>query len=82
MSIPGSKSVPLRARTPSGPPTYNEPVSTPEPFGGRRYNPNTPEGQIESAGMFARGLGARRIKIIVLVIALGFGLIALLNAIL
>jgi hypothetical protein len=57
------------------------PVSTPEPpFGGRRYNPNTPEGQIESAGMFARGLGARRIKIIVLVIALGAGIIALINA--
>ena len=35
---------------------------------GRRYNPNTPEGQIESVGMFARGLGARRIKIIALVI--------------
>ena len=38
------------------------------PLGGRRYSPNTPEGQIESMGMFARGLGARRIKIISLVI--------------
>lgn len=38
------------------------------PLGGRRYSPNTPEGQIESMGMFARGLGARRIKIIALVI--------------
>jgi hypothetical protein len=57
-------------------------VSTPErPIGGRRYSPNTPEGQIESAGMFARGLGARRIKIIVLVIALGAGVIALINAV-
>jgi hypothetical protein len=38
------------------------------PLGGRRFNPNTPEGQIESMGMFARGLGARRIKFIGLVI--------------
>ena len=38
------------------------------PLGGRRYNPNTPEGQIESVGLFARGLGARRIKIVGLVI--------------
>jgi t-SNARE complex subunit (syntaxin) len=38
------------------------------PLGGRRYNPNTPEGQIESVGMFARAIGARRIKIIALVI--------------
>jgi hypothetical protein len=44
-------------------------MPTPDPpLGGRRYNPNTPEGQIESVGMFARALGARRIKIIALVI--------------
>jgi hypothetical protein len=41
-------------------------MSTPDsPLGGRRYNPNTPEGQIESSGMFARGLGARRIKMLI-----------------
>ncbi len=41
-------------------------VSTPDPpLGGRRHNPNTPEGQIESAGLFARGLGARRIKMVI-----------------
>lgn len=56
-------------------------MSAPDPsFGGRRYNPNTPEGQIESVGMFARGLGARRIKIVVLVFAIALGLIALIGA--
>jgi hypothetical protein len=55
-------------------------MSTPDPFGGRRYNPNTPEGQIQSVGMFARALGARRIKIAVLVIALVVGVIAVIGA--
>jgi hypothetical protein len=31
-------------------------MSTPDPIGGNRYNPNTPEGQIEGMGNFARGL--------------------------
>ena len=54
-------------------------MSTPDPIGGNRFNPNTPEGQIETMGNFARGLGARRIKvaivltliIIVLVLVIG-----------
>ena len=42
-------------------------MSTPDPIGGNRYNPNTPEGQIEGMGNFARGLGARRIKVAMLI---------------
>jgi hypothetical protein len=45
-------------------------MSTPDPFGGRRYNPNTPEGQIQSVGMFARAIGARPIKIAMLVLTI------------
>jgi hypothetical protein len=48
-------------------------MSTPDPFGGRRYNPNTPEGQIQSVGMFARAIGARRIKIALLVLTILVG---------
>ena len=42
-------------------------MSAPDPIGGNRYNPNTPEGQIETMGNFARGLGARRIKVAMLI---------------
>jgi len=42
-------------------------MSTPDPIGGQRFNPNTPEGQIEGMGNFARGLGARRIKVAMLI---------------
>ena len=42
-------------------------MSNPDPIGGQRHNPNTPEGQIESMGNFARGLGARRIKVAMLI---------------
>jgi hypothetical protein len=56
-------------------------MSAPDPpLGGRRYNPNTPEGQIESVGMFARALGARRIKIIGLVILIAVAVILVLSA--
>jgi hypothetical protein len=55
-------------------------VSAPETPFGPRHNPNTPEGQIESIGMFARGLGARRIKIIAVVVMIFIGLIALIGA--
>ncbi|MEY2445694.1 MAG: hypothetical protein QOE00_2274 [Ilumatobacteraceae bacterium] len=57
-------------------------VSTPDPpLGGRRYNPNTPEGQIESAGMFARGLGARRIKVIFVAVLVAIVVVVLVGAI-
>ncbi len=51
------------------------------PLGGPRHNPNTPEGQIESVGMFARGLGARRIKFIGFVILVVIVAIVVINAI-
>ena len=50
------------------------------PLGGRRYNPNTPEGQIESMGMFARGLGARRIKIVALFILIAIVVVLVIGA--
>jgi hypothetical protein len=56
-------------------------VSAPDPpLGSRRYNPNTPEGQIESVGMFARGLGARRIKFIGLVVLIAIVVTLVLSA--
>jgi hypothetical protein len=55
-------------------------MNTPGPIG-PRYNPNTPEGQIESVGMIARAIGARRIKIAVLVVVVAVIVIAVLGAI-
>jgi hypothetical protein len=56
-------------------------VGAPDPpLGSRRYNPNTPEGQIESVGMFARGLGARRIKFIGLVVLIAIVVTLVLSA--
>ena len=57
-------------------------MSTPDPIGGNRYNPNTPEGQIEGMGNFARGLGARRIKIAMLTATIIIVLILVIGAIL
>ena len=57
-------------------------VSTPDPpLGGRRHNPNTPEGQIESVGMFARGLGARRIKMLFVAVLVAIVVVLLIDAI-
>jgi hypothetical protein len=55
-------------------------MNSPDPLGGPRYNPNTPEGQIESVGMFARGIGARRIRIAILVAAIVVGVMAVVSA--
>jgi hypothetical protein len=55
-------------------------MSAPEAPFGPRHSPNTPEGQIESIGMFARGLGDRRIKIIAVVFMAFIGLVALIGA--
>ena len=57
-------------------------MSTPDPIGGNRFNPNTPEGQIEGMGNFARGLGARRIKIAMLTATIIIVLILVIGAIL
>ena len=54
-------------------------MSAPETPFGPRHNPNTPEGQIESIGMFARGL-ARWIKIITVAFVIVVGLVALIGA--
>jgi hypothetical protein len=55
-------------------------MSAPDPSFDRKFSPNTPEGQIESAGLLARGLGPRRIKRAILVCLVVVVLLVLVTA--
>jgi hypothetical protein len=61
---------------PSAP--YDSSIDQPPKFESARHSVLTPEGEIESMGSFARGLGGRRMKWL---IAIGGGLALLIAAV-